>query len=96
MNAKRKAALGRIKSLEDAIGKMREDLLEEARKLPFPERIELAEAIWGSVPEDASADDVAVPQSHREILDQRLAAEERSPDSASASPEVRERLQRKL
>jgi putative addiction module component (TIGR02574 family) len=75
---------------------MRDDLLEEARKLPFPERIELAEAIWDSVPEDASAGDVAVPQFHQEILDQRLAAEGRSSDPASAWPEVCERLQRKL
>ena len=75
---------------------MREDLLEEARKLSFPERIELAEAIWDSIPEDASAHDVAVPEFHQEILDQRLATEDRSSEPASAWPEVRERLQRKL
>ncbi|HVS63075.1 MAG TPA: addiction module protein [Thermoanaerobaculia bacterium] len=75
---------------------MRQDLLEEGKKLSFPERIELAEAIWDSVPRDATEDQLDVPESHRQILDQRLASEKKTPESGSDWPEVRDRLRRKL
>jgi putative addiction module component (TIGR02574 family) len=75
---------------------MRQDLLAEAQKLSFAERLELAEAIWDSVQADASSDQIAVPEFHREILDERLAAEEAKPGASAAWSEVRERLQRGL
>ena len=47
-------------------------LLEEAKRLSVEERIELAEALWDSIAEDADADVLPIPESHRAELDRRL------------------------
>ena len=73
---------------------MRPDLLEEARALTLAERIELAEAIWDTIAEDAGVNQLPVPESHRSELDRRLADLEVNPDSASPWEEVRSRLER--
>ncbi|NJO20897.1 MAG: hypothetical protein HC838_13845 [Spirulinaceae cyanobacterium RM2_2_10] len=43
---------------------MKMTLLEEARHLPISERIELVEAIWDTVDEDAGTDAMPVSAAH--------------------------------
>ena len=73
---------------------MRPDLLDAARALSLAERIELAEAIWDTIANDAGVDQLPVPESHRRELDRRLEEMEASPDSGSSWEEVRSRLER--
>ena len=74
---------------------MRPDLIEEARALSVAERIELAEAIWDSIAEDAAVGQLPVPESHRRELDRRLTEMEANPDAGSPWDEVRSRLDRR-
>jgi len=67
-------------------------LLEEAKRLSVRERIELAEALWDSIAEDADAGVLPIPESHRAELDRRLADFEAHPESGSPWSEVRARL----
>lgn len=73
---------------------MRPDLLDAARALSLAERIELAEAIWDTIANDAGVDQLPVPESHRRELDRRLEEMEAGPDSGSSWEEVRSRLER--
>jgi putative addiction module component (TIGR02574 family) len=67
-------------------------LTEAAAKLSVPERIELVEAIWDTVPSDLDA--IPLPESHRVELERRLADLEENPDAGSPWEEVRARLER--
>ena len=71
---------------------MNGSLLAEARKLSVAERIELAEAIWDTVAEDAGA--IPLPEEHRAELDRRLAELEAAPDAGRSWEEGRARLER--
>ena len=73
---------------------MRSDLLDDVKRLSVAERIELAEAIWDTVAEDAGADVLPVSRAHRLELDRRLADLEAHPGSGSPWDEVRSRLER--
>jgi putative addiction module component (TIGR02574 family) len=73
---------------------MKSDLLDEAKRLSVAERIELAEAIWDTVAEDASVDVLPVSDAHRLELDRRLADLEAHPAAGSSWDEVRSRLER--
>ncbi len=73
---------------------MSSDLLEEAKRLSVAERVELAEAIWDTVAEDAGADILPVSEPHRLELDRRLADLEAHPAAGSSWDEVRSRLER--
>ena len=73
---------------------MKSDLLDEAKRLSVAERIELAEAIWDTVAEDAGADVLPVSDVHRLELDRRLADLEAHPAAGSSWDEVRSRLER--
>ena len=68
-------------------------LLEKAKRLSLKERIELAEALWDSIAEDAGVGVLPVPESHRAELDRRLADYEARPEAGSPWPEVRARLE---
>jgi putative addiction module component (TIGR02574 family) len=70
-------------------------LLDQARRLPIDERMELAGAIWDTVAEDATADVLPVSASHRAELDRRLADLAADPEAGRPWEEVRERLERK-
>jgi putative addiction module component (TIGR02574 family) len=74
---------------------MKAKLLEEVQHLPVQERIELAEAIWDTVAEDADSAVLPVPAAHRAELDRRLADLEANPDAGRSWEEVRDRLERK-
>ena len=72
---------------------MKATILDEAKRLEIDERIELVEAIWDSVANDAGVDEVPVPSWHREELDRRLADLEAKPETGSSWDEVRKRLE---
>jgi putative addiction module component (TIGR02574 family) len=74
---------------------MKTKLLEQVQHLPVEERIELAEAIWDTVAEDANAEELPVSAAHRAELDRRLADLEADPEAGRPWQEVRERLEQK-
>jgi putative addiction module component (TIGR02574 family) len=71
---------------------MRPELLDEARRLSVNDRIELVEAIWNSVSEDAALEQLSLSDLHRAELDRRLADWEENPGSGGSWAEVHERL----
>ena len=73
---------------------MRHGLLDEARRLSVPERVELAAALWDTVAEDASAEVLPVSQAHQNELDRRLSDLAEDPEAASSWSDVRSRLER--
>ncbi len=73
---------------------MKSELLDEARRLTLDERIDLVEAIWDTIPENADRDQLAVPEAHREELDRRLDAMREHPEASRPWGEVRARLER--
>jgi putative addiction module component (TIGR02574 family) len=68
-------------------------LLEQVQNLTVTERIELVEAIWDTIPEDASLEVLPLTEEHRLELDRRLADLEAHPDAGSSWQEVRTRLE---
>ena len=64
--------------------------LDELRKLPLSERIELIEDLWDSIA--AETEELPVPESHREELARRRAAYRDDPERVLPWEEVRERL----
>ena len=66
------------------------ELQRQALQLPVEERMELAEALWESVEREGDQPPLAVWQ--REILDERLAADEEDPEAGSPWPEVKKRI----
>ena len=74
---------------------MNSELLDEAKRLSVIERIELVEAIWDSVAEDAAPEDLPLSDPHRIELDSRLSEWAENPDAGSPWSEVRERLKRR-
>ena len=81
----------RLRHCLDRIRNVNVILLSGALKLPAPERIELAEALWASVQRDT--DTFPVSQAHVAILKERLREMEANPEDESAWEEVRDRLQ---
>ena len=73
---------------------MKSDLLEDVKALTVAERIELAEAIWDTVAEDAGIDVLPVSEAHRQELDRRLEDLDENPSAGSSWEEVRSRLKR--
>jgi putative addiction module component (TIGR02574 family) len=69
-------------------------LVKEVRKLSPAEKIRLAEDLWDEVA--GQDDELAVPESHKVLLDARLAAHLKSPKSAIPLAEFRDRLARRL
>ena len=62
--------------------------------LSIDEKIDYLQSLWDRIA--ASPDAVPVPESHREILDQRLKDLEANPESGDSWEAVQERLRRKL
>jgi putative addiction module component (TIGR02574 family) len=69
-------------------------LAKEVRKLSVAEKIRLAEDLWDDVA--SATDDLPVPDSHKRLLEARLAAHLESPDSAITLEEFRQRLAQRL
>lgn len=70
-------------------------LLAQAMKLPIAQRIELVEAIWDSIAEDAGVDVVPLPDWQREELERRLADFEANPQAGCSWEELDARLARR-
>jgi putative addiction module component (TIGR02574 family) len=58
----------------------------EILKLPPEERLRLAEVIWASLAADPSA--VPLGDAHRQVLDERLADHEKTPDDVISRDQV--------
>ena len=69
-------------------------LVKEVRKLSVAEKIRLAEDLWDEIA--TQSDELGVPESHKRLLDARLAAHLKSPGSAITLEEFRRRLARRL
>ena len=70
-------------------------LLDQARRLSVDERIQLVEAIWDSVAEDATIEAVPLSEGHRAELDRRLEDRRQNPGDESPWSEVAERLRKR-
>jgi putative addiction module component (TIGR02574 family) len=64
---------------------MNVDILDRVKKLSPSDRLELIEAIWGTLADD----DIPVTAEDRSLIDERLADAERSPDDQRSWEEVR-------
>ena len=69
-------------------------LTKEVRKLSIAEKIRLAEDLWDEVA--TCGDRLPVPESHKHLLDARLAAYLKAPKSAIMLDEFRRRLASRL
>lgn len=65
--------------------------LEQLEKLPFEERLRLAEALWDSLAREPER--VPVPDWHRELIRDRLAADDAEPDTTETWEEVRGQIE---
>ena len=65
-------------------------LLDQISKLPLAERSELVEDVWDSIA--AEAEELPVPESHREELARRREAHREQPGRTRSWEEVRRRL----
>lgn len=72
---------------------MSTSILDTARCLPLPERIELVEALWESIVRDGYEPELTAAQADE--LDQRLAAHERHPDDVVPWEAVKANLESK-
>jgi putative addiction module component (TIGR02574 family) len=70
------------------------ELKLEALQLPVEDRLELAEALWESLEQEPVQPEL--PAWQREVLDERLAADEAAPDAGSPWEEVKQRILAKL
>ena len=66
------------------------ELRSQALRLPVDERLDLAEALWESLEEESAQP--ALPDWQRQILDERLAADDAAPDAGSPWQEVKRRI----
>jgi putative addiction module component (TIGR02574 family) len=66
--------------------------IDDLRKLPLPERLELVENLWDSIAADA--DQLLLTDQQAEELDRRLAAHESDPGEGVSWSELRDRLQK--
>ena len=64
--------------------------MEQLRRLSLAERIQLVEDLWDTIA--AEADNLPIPESHREELSQRRAAHRSNPSTVIPWEEVRRRL----
>jgi putative addiction module component, TIGR02574 family len=65
--------------------------IDELRKLPVPERLELVESLWDSIAADA--DQLLLTERQAEELDRRLAEHEANPGESISWQKLRDRLQ---
>ncbi len=72
---------------------MNANLLEAAKALPLPERIELAEALWESITDEGHEPPLTSAQA--EELERRLEEYRRNPSSGIPWEQVKAELERK-
>jgi len=69
--------------------------LDELLKLPGPERIELAMALWDRIAEPELQDQLPLTDAQKAELDRRLAEHDRDPSRGIPWEEVQRRLREK-
>ena len=74
---------------------MAKPYIDELLKLPVPERLELAMALWDSIAEPELQDQLPLTEAQKAELDRRLAEHDRDPSRAIPWEEVQRRLHKK-
>jgi len=69
--------------------------LDDLLKLPAPERLELAMALWDSIAEPQLQDLLPLTEEQRAELDRRLAEYDKDPSRGMSGEEVQRRLREK-
>jgi len=69
--------------------------IDDLLKLPVPERLELAMALWDSIAEPELQDQLPLTEAQKAELDRRLAEHDRDPTRAIPWEEVQQRLHKK-
>jgi putative addiction module component (TIGR02574 family) len=62
------------------------------RRLSVAQRLQLVEAIWDSIAEDAGLEALPLTSAEQALLDERLADLEAHPDAGATWPEARKRI----
>ena len=70
------------------------DLLEEAKKRPFAEKMQLVEDLWDAIAEEAAQKRLSDAQ--RQLLEARLRESDANPDDGKPWDEVRAEIERAL
>ena len=70
------------------------DLLEEAKKRPFAEKLQLVEDLWDAIAEEAAQQRLSDAQ--RQLLEARLRESDTNPDDGKPWDEVRTEIERSL
>lgn len=70
------------------------EIPQEFKNLPMKARIEYVQNLWDFIIE--SSEEVPIPDSHKQILDERLTEYEASPEQGRPWSEVREELLHRL
>ncbi len=70
------------------------DLLEEAKKRPFAEKLQLVEDLWDAIAEEAAQQKLSAAQ--RTLLEARLAESDANPDDGKPWEEVRAEIEQSL
>jgi putative addiction module component (TIGR02574 family) len=70
------------------------DLLEEAKKRPFAEKLQLVEDLWDAIAEEAAQQRLSSAQ--RQLLEARLRESDANPDDGKPWDEVRAEIERSL
>ena len=66
------------------------ELQREILRLPVEERLELAETIWESL--EQITEQLSLPAWQRQMLDERIEADDADPDAGSSWDEVKQRI----
>jgi putative addiction module component (TIGR02574 family) len=70
------------------------DLLEEAKKRPFAEKLQLVEDLWDAIAEEAAQKRLSDAQ--RQLLEARLRESDANPDDGKPWDDVRAEIERSL
>jgi len=70
------------------------ELRSQALQLPVDERLELAEALWESLEQEAVPP--ALPEWQQRLLEERIAADDAAPEEGSPWAEVKQRILSRL
>ncbi|HQT01004.1 MAG: hypothetical protein B7Y26_02775 [Hydrogenophilales bacterium 16-64-46] len=70
------------------------DLLEEAKKRPFAEKLQLVEDLWDAIAAEAAQQKISPAQ--RSLLEARLAEADANPNDGKPWEEVRNEIERSL
>ena len=76
------------------MGNLASQIPKEFRELSAKARIEYVQGLWDFIAK--TPDQVPIPESHKQVLDQRLAAYEADPNQGKSWGQVRESILKKL